>query len=104
MGSRQHNFYNEAYQRAGYGEVAREVQRLWLEGRREEAAGRVPDQLVQQSNLLGTDAMVKERIRAYRDAGITTLRVEPAAAALPERLYTLGRLMDLIRAVSAERP
>jgi hypothetical protein len=103
MGSRQHNFYNEAYQRAGFGEVAREVQRLWLDGRRDEAAAHVPDQLVLQSNLLGTEAMVTDRIRAYRRAGITTLRVEPAAGALPERLDTLGRLIDLVRAVSAER-
>ena len=45
MGSRQHNFYNDAFQRAGYAEAAREVQRLWLEGRRDEASARVPDGL-----------------------------------------------------------
>ena len=104
MGSRQHNFYNEAYQRAGYPDDARAVQQLWLEGRREEAAARVPDRLVLQSNLLGTDEMVRARVRAYRDAGITTLRVEPASGVLEERLATLGRLMDQVRAVAAERP
>jgi hypothetical protein len=41
--------------------------------------------------------MVRERLRAYRKAGITTLRVEPAASALDERLATLGRLLDLVR-------
>ena len=99
MGSRQHNFYNDAFRRAGYEDVAREVQRLWLDGRREEAAARVPDELVLKTNLLGTDAMIRARLQAYRDAGITTLRVEPAGDGLAARLATLGRLLDLVRAL-----
>ena len=55
MGSRQHNFYNDAYRRAGYVDAAAEVQRLWLDGRRDEATARVPDELVLKTNLLGTD-------------------------------------------------
>ena len=103
MGSRRHNFYNDAYRRAGYEDTAVEVQRLWLDGRRDEATARVPDEIVLQTNLLGTDAMVRARIRAYRDAGITTLRVEPDGATLDERLATLARLMDLVKSVDAER-
>ena len=99
MGSRQHNFYNDAYRRAGYDEVAREVQRLWLENRREDAAARVPDELVLKTNLLGTEAMVRERLARYRDAGITTLRVEPAGETLEARVATLGRFLDLVRAL-----
>ena len=101
MGSLRHNFYNAAYQRAGYRDVALEVQRLWLNGCREEAAALVPDELVLKTNLLGTEAMVRERIRAYRAAGVTTLRVEPAGASLDERLGTLARLLALVREVSA---
>jgi F420-dependent oxidoreductase-like protein len=99
MGSRQHNFYNDAFKRAGYEDVAVEVQRLWLDDRREEAAARVPDELVLKTNLLGTEAMVRERLEAYRRAGITTLRVEPAGDSLDARLATLGRLLDLVRAL-----
>ena len=102
MGSREHNFYNAAFQRAGYQEVALEVQNLWLDRRREEAAELVPDELVLQTNLLGTDEMVKKRIRAYRDAGVTTLRVEPAGRSVNERLETLGRVIDLVKSVSEE--
>ena len=102
MGSRQHNFYNDAFRRAGYEDAARDVQRLWLEGRREEAATRVPDELVTKTNLLGTPEMVKQRIRAYRDAGVTTLRVEPDSQKVEERLATLGQLVDLVKAVDAE--
>ena len=99
MGSRQHNFYNDAYRRAGYADVAEDVQRLWLDNRREEAAARVPDELVMKTNLLGTDAMIRARLRVYRDAGVDTLRVEPAGATVAARIETLGRLRDLVRAL-----
>ena len=99
MGSRRHNFYNEAFRRAGYADAALEVQRLWLDGRRDEAAARVPDNLALKTNLLGTEAMVRERLAVYRRAGITTLRVDPAGATTAARIDTLGRLLDLVRAM-----
>jgi F420-dependent oxidoreductase-like protein len=99
MGSRQHNFYNDAFKRAGYEDVAVEVQRLWLDNRRDEAAARVPDELVLKTNLLGTEAMVRRRLEAYRQARVTTLRVEPAGDTLDARLATLARLLDLIRSL-----
>jgi F420-dependent oxidoreductase-like protein len=97
MGSARHNFYNDAFQRAGFEDDARAVQSLWLVGRREDAIARVPDAMVTGTNLLGTDAMVRERVRAYRDAGITTLRIAPEGRSLDERAATLGRLLDLVR-------
>jgi F420-dependent oxidoreductase-like protein len=102
MGSHRTNFYNDAFRRAGYEDAAREVQRLWLDNRRDEAGARVPDELVVKTNLLGTEAMVRERVRAYRDAGVTTLRLEPAGASLDERLATLARVVGLVREVNAE--
>ena len=99
MGSRQHNFYNDAFRRAGYADAASEVQRLWLDNRRDDAAARVPDELVLKTNLLGTEAMIRERLVRYRDAGIATVRVEPAGETLEARLATLGRLLDLVRAL-----
>jgi F420-dependent oxidoreductase-like protein len=97
MGSREHNFYNDAFRRAGYEDEARAVQRLWLEGKRDEAAARVPDALVLKANLLGTEQMVRERLALYRRAGVTTLRVDPAGTTLDARLTTLARLMELVR-------
>lgn len=102
MGSRQHNFYNDAYKRAGFREAALEVQALWLEGKREEAAARVPDEMVLGSNLLGTEAMVRDRLRAHRKAGVNTIQVQPEGRSLAERIETLGRLMALVREVNAE--
>ena len=112
MGSRQFNFYNAAYSRAGYSDEAKAVQNLWLEGRRDEARKLVPDEMVLKSNLIGTDEMVKERIRAYRDAGVTTLsaslrfrgadRGGGGAPTINQRIEALGRLMDLVDEVNRE--
>jgi F420-dependent oxidoreductase-like protein len=99
MGSRAHNFYNDAFRRAGYADAAAEVQRLWLDDRREDAVARVPDELVLKTNLLGTPAMVRARLEAYRRAGVTTLRVAPAGDTLDARLATLGRLLELARSL-----
>jgi len=78
MGSRQHNFYNEAYRRAGYEDVARTSSGSGSRVGARRRFARVPDELVLKTNLLGTDAMVRERLRVYNRAGITTIRVEPA--------------------------
>jgi F420-dependent oxidoreductase-like protein len=99
MGSPKTNFYNQAYRRGGWEDVAIEVQRLWVEGKRDEAAARVPDEMVIEVNLLGTEDMVRERMRKYQRAGVTTLRVNPSGRSLKERLDTLARAMDLVKDV-----
>jgi F420-dependent oxidoreductase-like protein len=99
MGSRQHNFYNDAFKRAGYVDSATEVQRLWLDGKRDEAAARVPDDLALKVNLLGTGAMIRARLEVYKRSGITTLRVDPAGNTLSAKLDTLARLLSLIATV-----
>jgi F420-dependent oxidoreductase-like protein len=102
MGSPTTNFYNDAYKRAGFEEACVEVQRLWVEGRRDDAVAAVPDEMVIQTNLLGDDEAVRNRIRAYRDAGVDTLRLAPSGDGLDDRLATLGRVMDLVAGVEAE--
>ena len=99
MGSKEHNFYNAAFQRAGYQEEARAIQLKWIEGDRQTAASMVPDEMVTKTNLLGTDAMVRERMQAYKDAGVTTLRLDPEGRTLQERLDTLGRAINLAKDV-----
>jgi F420-dependent oxidoreductase-like protein len=96
MGSPTTNFYNDAYKRGGFEDAATEVQKLWVEGKREEATRRVPDEMVLQSSFLGTDQMVRERIRKYRDVGITTLRLDPAGRDAAARLDTLAHAIELV--------
>ena len=103
MGSRTQNFYNAAYARQGYADVAKEVQRLYLDGQRNEARELVPLELVEKVNLVGSEEMVKERLRIYRDAGIDQLYLQPHGDTSQERLETLGRAMDAVNAVNAEQ-
>lgn len=99
MGSAQTNFYNDAYRRGGWEEDARAVQALWVEGKRDEAVARVPTEMVLQANLIGDDAMVAGRMRAFRDAGVNTLRLAPVGADAHGRLDVLARGLDLLRAI-----
>lgn len=98
MGSPTTNFYNEAYRRGGFVDAAVRVQRLWVEGRRDEAVRHVPDEMVLQSALIGPESRVRERIRLYRDLGIGQLRLDPMGATARERLDTLGRAVEIVRA------
>ena len=102
MGSARKNFYNDVYVRAGFEEVAKEVQRLWLAGERDDARALVPDEMVLKSQLVGPAERIRERIALHRDLGIDTLRVNPAGRDLAEQLDTLGRAVDLVRDVSDE--
>jgi F420-dependent oxidoreductase-like protein len=102
MGSRQHNFYNDAYRRQGFADEAREVQRLWLEGKRDEARKRVPTELVLKTNLIGDEQTVLDRLREYRDAGITTFRPGLHGETLDQRLEALGQVMDLVGQLNRE--
>jgi alkanesulfonate monooxygenase SsuD/methylene tetrahydromethanopterin reductase-like flavin-dependent oxidoreductase (luciferase family) len=96
MGSKDSNFYNSAFTRQGYGEDVIAVQDLWLHGQRDLAAERVPLDLGLKTNLLGTPEMVRERLRLYRQVGVTTLQVKLDGTA-SERLDTLAQLIDLTR-------
>ena len=103
MGSASTNFYNNAFERQGYGEDVREVQRLWLAGDKEAARKRVPTAIGLGTNLVGTDDIVRARLRLYRDAGITTLRVGLQGDDLDANLGDVARLLDLVRETN-ERP
>lgn len=107
MGSATRNFYNEAFARQGYGDDVAEVQRLWLDGDRDAAARRVPLEIGLRTNLVGPDEMVRERLRRYRDAGITTLRASlgghDPAWRTTTRIADLGRLLTLVAEVNDER-
>ena len=100
MGSRASNFYNNAFARQGFGADVAEVQRLWAAGDRAAAAARVPIEIGLGTNLIGPPEVVRERLRAYRDCGVTTLRVQPVAGDLRESISVLGTLVDLARDVN----
>ena len=98
MGSATTNFYNDAFKRAGYEEDARTIQSLWLAGRREEAAQRVPDAMITEFQALGTREMVRQRLAKYRDVGVTTLKLglDSAGPLGPARFELLESIVDLV--------
>lgn len=100
MGSAKTNFYNDAYSRAGYGDVATEVQRLWVEGDKASAAAAVPDEMILAAHPIGTPDMVKERIRAYATAGVDSLRLSPQGRSLDEQIEHLEMAVEIIRSAS----
>jgi F420-dependent oxidoreductase-like protein len=100
MGSRKTNFYVDLTHRFGFGEVADEVQSLYLDGKRDEAYKAIPDELVDATSMIGTEEEVAERVRRFADAGVDRLIVSPVHGAPEERLHTLERLADLVGAGS----
>jgi alkanesulfonate monooxygenase SsuD/methylene tetrahydromethanopterin reductase-like flavin-dependent oxidoreductase (luciferase family) len=75
MGARGRNYYNDVLRRYGFEDVADSIQDLYLSGQRKEAAALVPSELVEGLSLVGDEGFVKDRIAAYRDAGVTILNV-----------------------------
>jgi F420-dependent oxidoreductase-like protein len=100
MGSASTNFYHRAYARQGWAEVAAEVAERWQAGDRDGAAGLITDEMVLATTLIGTERMVRERLATWSGAGGATVRLYPAGETLDERLDTLGRALELVRAVS----
>jgi F420-dependent oxidoreductase-like protein len=95
MGSRKTNFYVDLAHRFGFGEVADEVQSRFQDGDRAGAYEAMPDEIVEATSLVGTEAEVTERIERFRGAGIDRLIVSPVHAERSEQLHTLERLAAL---------
>lgn len=77
MGARGQNFYNALVQRYGYEDAAAEIQDLYLSGKKQEAEAAVPAELLELTSLVGPESYIKERLAAYREAGVTMLNVIP---------------------------
>jgi F420-dependent oxidoreductase-like protein len=95
MGSRQQNFYNALVQRYGFEDAAREVQELYLAGKKDEAAAALPGELIDTVALVGPADVVRERLAVYRDAGVGTLMISPMASTFEERIAALRTIAEL---------
>ena len=96
MGAKGKNFYHTLATRYGYGEAADRIQELYLAGDKEAAAKAVPDELVRDVSLIGAPGFVKERVAAFREAGVTTLNVVPIAGTAAERVKLIEALRGLV--------
>ena len=96
MGARGKNFYNDIARAYGYEREADEVQDLYLAGKKVEAAAALPGEWLELSNLVGPRSYVKERIAAFRDAGVTTLLATPVTADGAEYVEFVEQLQQLL--------
>ncbi len=81
MGAKDQNFHKQVFERMGYAELAAEVQDLYLEGRKDEAAARIPDELVDDMHIIGSAGEVRERVAQWEETGVTTLLLSCRSAA-----------------------
>ena len=93
MGARDQNFYNTIMQKYGYVDEAIEIQDLYLGGQKDEAAAKVPAEMLANTNLVGSAGQVKERLAAYTEAGVTHLSVDPVGG---DPVRTIGQLRELM--------
>ena len=77
MGARGRNFYNDLMCRYVFEAEAKEIQDLYLDGKKQEAAAAVPEEILEGMSLCGDEAYVKDRIQAFRDSGVTILNILP---------------------------
>lgn len=95
MGSREQNFYNRQVQRYGFEAEARQIQELYLSGKKEEAAAAVPVELIDMVSLCGPRERVRARLEAFRQAGVGTLLVAPMVFGPEEWVEQLRVLAEL---------
>ena len=89
------NFYFNLITRYGYGAEAEKIQDAYLSGRKDEAAGYVPAELIERISLIGPEGFVRDRVAALRESGVTTLNVSPLARTHAERVALIEKIRDL---------
>ena len=95
MGAKGRNFYNDLARRYGYEKEAEEIQDLYLDGKKQEAAAKIPDDLLRYTSLIGTEGFVRDRLAALKESGVTTLNVTPIASDHEARVRLIEKVRDL---------
>ena len=95
MGARGKNFYNNLAVRYGYAKEAAAIQDAYLEGRKDEAAAMIPQDLLEHVSLIGPKSYVAERVAAMRESGVTTLNVAPMGSTHAEKIALIEQIRDL---------
>jgi hypothetical protein len=93
MGARSKNFYNELIGRYGFEREAAQIQDLYLTGKKREAEALVPASLLESLSLIGPEGYVKDRIAAFKAAGVTLLDVQPIG---PDPIGDVARVKEWV--------
>ncbi|MFW6695412.1 LLM class F420-dependent oxidoreductase [Streptomyces sp. MAR4 CNX-425] len=86
MGSAKQNFYNRLAARMGYEREAEEIQSAYLARDKAAAAAAVPQELIDSTTLIGPVERIADRMRAYAEAGVTSLSLAPSGFTREERI------------------
>jgi len=95
MGARGKNFYNDVFASYGYEKEAKEIQDLYLAGKKQAAAEAVPQSFIDATTLIGPEGFVKDRLVSLKESGVTTLNVMLVGNTTKERVQTLDKLRNL---------
>ncbi|MBW2241027.1 MAG: LLM class F420-dependent oxidoreductase [Deltaproteobacteria bacterium] len=99
MGARGKNFYNELFASYGYEKEAKEIQDLYLDGKKQEAAAAIPESFIEATTLIGPEGFVKDRLSALKESGVTSLNVMLTGNTTQERVQTLDKLRNLVEMI-----
>ena len=80
MGAKDQNFHKQVFERMGYADLADEVQKLYLSGEKDRATALIPDDLVDDMHIIGSESEVKERVAQWEETGVTTLLLSLGSA------------------------
>ena len=89
MGAKEQNFYNNVFRKYGYEAEAEQIQDLYLSGQKQEAEAAVPADFLESTAMVGDEGYVRERVEAYKAAGVTTLSVLPGG---PDKLGLIEKV------------
>ena len=93
MGAKGKNFYNDLVCQYGFEAEAAKIQEMYLGGNKRDAEAHVPLELLEMCNLVGPESYVKERVAAFREAGVTSLQITPVA---DDPAGLVGRLKEWV--------
>ena len=89
MGAKDANFHFDVFDRMGWGGVATEVQELYLQGKKQEAAALIPLEMVEDIALVGPVDKIRDDLAKWKETCLTTVL-------LNGRADQLEMLADLI--------
>lgn len=96
MGAKEKNFYNQIFRKYGYEEEAETIQDLYLSGRKSEAEAAIPQSYLDATSLVGSEGFVKDRLQAFKEAGVTSLNVSFLGTTSEERVKNCDALKNII--------
>lgn len=91
MGAKDKNYHKDAMVKRGFADAANRIQELFMSGRKEEAAAAVPDEFVDDENLVGPPERLKARFRLWQDSGVTSLCLTNPSDEAVEVMGKIGR-------------